>query len=117
MWRQSEFSQPIDASGRLATGEEFSNFKDLKRLLVENHAEDFYRTLTEKLLMYALGRGLEYYDVETVDQIVDRIKKAGGRSSALWAGIVESAPFQRTRKPSILTASAVPDSAPAEENK
>jgi hypothetical protein len=53
--------------------------------------------LTEKLLTYALGRGVEYYDTETVDQIVSRILKADGRPSALLMGIVESAPFQKTR--------------------
>jgi len=40
---------------------------------------------------------LEYYDTETVDQIVARIEKSGGRPSALLAGVVESAPFQKTR--------------------
>jgi hypothetical protein len=99
MWRQSEFDQPIESEGRLLTGEEFSNPNELKQILVKNHAEDFYRTITEKLLTYALGRGLEDYDIETVDQIVERIEKAGGRSSALLTGIIESAPFQRTRKP------------------
>jgi hypothetical protein len=64
--------------------------------------------VTEKLLTYALGRGLEYYDVETVDQIVDRIEKANGRASALLAGVVESAPFQKCRKPSSATASIPP---------
>ena len=96
-WRDQEFDQPIDASGQLATGESFADFKALKQLLVKNHAEDFYRTLTQKLLTYALGRGLDYYDVETVDQIVSRIDKSGGKPSALIAGIVESAPFQKTR--------------------
>jgi hypothetical protein len=64
---------------------------------VTHHARDFYRTITEKLLTYALGRGLDYYDVETVDQIVARVEQSGGKPSALLAGIVESAPFQKTR--------------------
>ncbi len=97
MWRDQEFSQPIDVSGKLVTGESFANVRELKKILVKNHAEDFYRTLTQKLLTYALGRGLDYYDVETVDQIVARIEKSGGKPSALIAGIVESAPFQKTR--------------------
>ncbi len=97
MWRDQEFAQPIDPSGQLVTGEKFSNIKELKRVLVKNHAEDFYRTLTQKLLTYALGRGLDYYDVETVDQIVARLEKSGGKPSMLLAGIVESAPFQKTR--------------------
>lgn len=97
LWRDQEYDQPIDPAGKLATGEAFANFKELKRVLVENHAEDFYRMLTQKLLTYALGRGLDYYDVETVDQIVARIEKSGGKPSALIAGIIESAPFQKTR--------------------
>ena len=96
-WRDQEFGQPIDPSGQLITGETFANVRELKRVLVKNHAEDFYRTLTQKLLTYALGRSLDYYDVETVDQIVARIEKSGGKPSALLAGIVESAPFQKTR--------------------
>jgi hypothetical protein len=51
------------------------------------------------LLTYALGRGLEYYDVHSVDQIVGRLEQAGGNFSALLMGIVESAPFQKKRSP------------------
>jgi hypothetical protein len=98
MWREKERDQPIDATARLITGEEFKTVKELKRILVTQHQADFYRTLTEKLLTYALGRGLEYYDVETVDQIVARLLKENGRPAALLAGIIESAPFQKTRK-------------------
>ena len=53
--------------------------------------------MTEKMLTYALGRGLEYYDVETVDQIVARLEKDNGHFSALLMGVVESAPFQKRR--------------------
>jgi hypothetical protein len=97
MWREKEQGQPIDATGKLITGEPFSNVKDLKRILATKHQLDFYRALTEKLLTYALGRGVEYYDVETLDQIVAAVEKANGRPSALLMGIVESAPFQKTR--------------------
>ncbi|HYG22842.1 MAG TPA: DUF1592 domain-containing protein [Verrucomicrobiae bacterium] len=97
MWREQEEEQPIDAAGKLITGEEFSDVRELKRILVQNHAKQFYRTITEKLLTYALGRGLEYYDVGTVDLIVEKIEKADGRSSALMTGVIESAAFQKTR--------------------
>jgi hypothetical protein len=97
MWREREYDQPIDCAGKLITGEDFTSFKELKHLLATKHSVDFYRTLTQKLLAYALGRGLDYYDVETEDQIVDRMIKADGRPSALLMGVVESAPFQRTR--------------------
>ena len=96
-WRTTEFGEAIDATGSLVTGETFNDVRDLKHALVKNHRQDFYRTVTEKLLIYALGRGLEYYDVETCDQIVARVEAANGRASALIAGVVESAPFQKTR--------------------
>jgi mono/diheme cytochrome c family protein len=98
-WREAERKQPIDTSGKLLTGESFSDIRELKRVLKENHRTDFYRCLTEKLLTYALGRGLEYYDVEAVDQIVDRLDREQGRFSALLVGIIESAPFQKMRTP------------------
>ena len=97
LWREKERGQPIDASGKLITGESFHDIRDLKRILKDDHKIDFYRCLTEKLLTYALGRGLDYYDVETIDQIVDRLDRADGHFSALLTGIIESAPFQRER--------------------
>jgi hypothetical protein len=100
VWRDAEFKQPVDVSGTLLTGEKFANIRELKHILVQKHAEDFYRTLTEKMLIYAVGRGLDYYDVETVDRIVSRIEKSNGRASALLSGIVESAAFQKCRQPS-----------------
>jgi hypothetical protein len=97
MWREQEFGEPVEAAGQLITGEQFKGVKELKGLLARKYARNFYRTLTEKILIYALGRGLEYYDVETVDQIVARLEQANGRPSALLMGVVESAPFQKTR--------------------
>ena len=91
--------------GTLITGESFKDVRDLKRILMAGHRSDFYRCLTEKLLTYALGRGLDYYDVGTVDQIVDRLDKSDGRFSALLMGIVESAPFQKRRNLPIMTTS------------
>ncbi|MEK7782281.1 MAG: DUF1592 domain-containing protein [Verrucomicrobiota bacterium] len=97
MWRDAEYNEPIDATGQLITGETFKDVRELKRVLINNHYKDFYHTVTEKLLIYALGRGLEHYDVETCDQIVARIEAANGRPSALIAGVVESAAFQKMR--------------------
>ena len=98
MWREQELGQPVEVSGRLSTGESFADVRELKRILATDRRMDFYRCLTEKLLTYALGRGLEYYDVETVDRIVGRLDQSGGRPSALILGVVESAPFQRRRE-------------------
>ena len=97
MWRETERKQPIDASGRLLSGQAFKDIRDLKRILKDDLRRDFYRCLTEKLLTYALGRGLDYHDVLAVDQIVGRIERNGGKFSALLMGIIESAPFQKRR--------------------
>jgi hypothetical protein len=96
-WRDKERDQPIDASGQLITGESFTSIKDLKHILVTDHRREFFRCLSEKMLTYALGRGLDYYDVQAVDEIVERMEKQNGRPSALLMGIIESAPFQKRR--------------------
>src|SRR5262249_46465525 len=96
-WRDAEWGQPLDTHSELITGEPFTGIHELKRVLVTTRRGDFYRCLTGKLLTYALGRGPEYYDVEAVDRIVDRLEREQGRFSALLMGIVESAPFQKRR--------------------
>ena len=72
--------------------------------LVTNHRGEFYRCLTEKFLTFALGRGTEYYDIETVDQIVKKLDQEDGRFSALLMGVIESAPFQKQRNAATLAA-------------
>ena len=60
MWRDQELGETVDAAGQLITGEQFNGVKELKGLLAKKYAGNFYRTITEKMLTYALGRGLEY---------------------------------------------------------
>jgi hypothetical protein len=97
MWRDKERNQPIEIAGKLITGESFNNPNELKHILATNHREDFYRCLTSKLMTYALGRGLEYYDVGSVDKVVQQLNEKDGHFSALLTGIIESAPFQQQR--------------------
>lgn len=97
LWRDKERGQPIDAGGQLITGESFDGIRELKKVLKDKHKFDFYRCLTEKLMTYALGRGLEYYDVEAVDRIVAQLDADGGKFSTLLVGVVESSPFQKRR--------------------
>ena len=85
--------KPIDARGTLITGERFSGVRELRALLASRR-EAFYRTVTSKLLTFALGRGLGPADDCTVDAIVARLQSGGGRFSTLLQGIVESRPFQ-----------------------
>jgi hypothetical protein len=106
MFRDKERGQAIDASGKLISGESFNDIREVKRILAQNHQREFYQCVTEKLLTYALGRGLEYYDVHSVDQIVSRLESEKGRFSALLMGIVESAAFQKRRNSEIARASA-----------
>lgn len=94
-WRDKELNQPIESGGELLTGESFQDVRELKRILVSSRRYDFYRCVTEKMLIYALGRGLEPSDTHTVDVIVDQLEAAGGRPSVLFRGIIESPAFQR----------------------
>ena len=97
MWRDKERGQPLDTGGQLISGETFDGIRALKKVLKEKHRDDFYRCLTEKLMTYALGRGIEASDLESVDQVVDRLTKEDGKISALVMGLIESAPFQKRR--------------------
>jgi mono/diheme cytochrome c family protein len=97
MWREEERRQPIVSLGTLITGEEFSSVAQLKKILATGHKQDFYRTLTDKMLTYATGRGTQYYDTESIDRIVARLDANDGRFSALLMGVIESVPFQKMR--------------------
>ena len=95
-WRDSEGGSPIDASGTLVTGEALAGVPGLRAILAARRPQ-FYRTLTRKLLIFALGRGLEPADECTVDQLVADLTAQGGHLSALIVGIARSRPFQLRR--------------------
>jgi hypothetical protein len=92
-WRDREEGRPIDASGGLFPGREVRGVSGLEEALLE-HPELFVRALTEKLLTYALGRGLEPSDAPAVRRIVRESRDSGYRFSSLILGIARSAPFQ-----------------------
>lgn len=112
-WRTADMNQPIEAAGKLITGEKFADIRELKRILATAHRGDFYRCVSEKLLTYALGRGVEYYDTDTLDQLVAKLEAAEGRPSALIRGIIESAPFQQRRRSPNATVTSVTQVTPA----
>jgi hypothetical protein len=95
-WRDRDGEFDIDASGVLPAGETFQSPEGL-RLVLKNRLPDFRRCLTEKLLTYALGRGLEYYDECTVNVLVNNVAGNGDTFQALVLAIVESEPFQKRR--------------------
>lgn len=97
VWRDTEKGHPIDASGQLMTGEKFNNAKELSTILATARKGDFHRALTEKLMTYAVGRGIEYFDAPTIDKIVSDAEKNGGTLLEILYGVAESAPFQKRR--------------------
>lgn len=96
VFRETDGSAPIDASGELPSGETFRGAEDLKALL-KSRSSEFARCLSEKLMTYALGRGLEYYDRCAVDEVVAALPDDGYKFSRVVVGIVTSDPF-RTRE-------------------
>jgi hypothetical protein len=96
-YRDQEAGQPIDTAGQLVTGEKFNSALELVDVLTTSRKKDFFRCATEKLLTYATGRGVEYYDAPTIEKIVERLERDGGQSRTLIYGIIESAPFQMRR--------------------
>ena len=107
-WRaESESGEPIDAAGELPDGAAFSGPADLRQVLLARPGQ-FVETVVEKLLMYATGRGLEYYDRPAIRAIAREAAADGHRLSALVLGVARSAPFRMRR------AAAQPGAAAAE---
>ena len=91
-WRTVDGGVPVDASGTMADGSKFSNAAELQQAMLRR-PELFVSTLTEKLLIYALGRGVEPFDAPSVRQIVRDASSKEYRFSSLILGIVTSTPF------------------------
>jgi hypothetical protein len=97
MWRDKEGTAHVDASGELVTGDKFSGAAELERILAVQQRDNFLGCVSEKILTYALGRGLEYYDRPTLDQMVDDLKRNGDSFHRIVMDTVMSYPFQMTR--------------------
>lgn len=96
-WQSHDESRvPIDASGTLPDGTRFDGVVGLREALLKNR-ELFVATMTEKLLTFALGRGVEYYDAPAVRKIVRDASEHDFRFSSLVFGVVNSLPFQMRR--------------------
>jgi len=108
-YRATEFGRPLDLSGQFVDGTPFTGPAGLRQLLLR-YSPQFVRVLTEKLLTYALGRRVDFYDMPTVRAIVREAEPDNNRFSSLVLGIVKSAPFQMSVKPAeklVRTAQAV----------
>ena len=99
-WRDnSDTKQAIDSSGELPDGTAFSGPAGLKEALL-SHPDRFVTTVAEKIMIYALGRGVEYYDAPAVRAVVREAANDNYRLSALVKGVAMSKPFRMRRSPS-----------------
>jgi hypothetical protein len=96
-WRTEESGGAIDSTGKLPDGTEFQGPAGLKKLLLTARRDEFIETVAEKLLTYALGRGLEPYDQPAVRSIIRKAARNDYRISAMISAVVESTPFQMRR--------------------
>jgi hypothetical protein len=95
-WRKTSGGVAVDASASMPDGTKFEGAEGLRKVLL-SRSDQFTRTVTEKLLSYALGRELGYYDAPAVRQIIREAAASDDRWSAIVLGIVKSVPFQMSR--------------------
>jgi hypothetical protein len=91
-WRTVADGEKVDVSASLPDGTTFEGIAGLRNLLVK-HKDDYVRTVTEKLLAYSIGRGVEYYDLPAIRKIARESAARDYRWSSLVLGVVRSAPF------------------------
>jgi hypothetical protein len=96
-WREFDGDSRVNPSGTLLDGTEMNGPADLRRALI-GYSDLFVETMTEKLMMYALGRELEYFDMPTVRSIMGNAEMGSYRFSALVKGIVTSEQFTKRVK-------------------
>ncbi len=97
--RRSFEMKPITGEASLPDGTRFQGPQGLRKVILEHHREDLTRQLTRKMLAYALGRQLEYYDERAIRKILQSVADRDGRMTALIMGIVTSYPFQFKKQP------------------
>jgi mono/diheme cytochrome c family protein len=112
-WRATFEGQPIDAQAKLPDGTEFEGIVGLRKLLL-NRRSEFVQTISERLLAYAIGRGLDYHDMPTVRKITRETAAQDDRWSALVLSIVKSTPFSMSIAPSRTTETNVAQNTPVQ---
>jgi len=96
-WRSKDGDSAIDASGKLPDGTQFEGPTGLKKVLATGRRDEFVSTVTEKLLTYGLGRGVEYYDMPAVRAIMRKTEANQYRLRDLIVAVASSVPFQMRR--------------------
>jgi hypothetical protein len=94
-WRTEENGQPIDTSSVLPSGKKLSGFNELRDYV---KGDKFVRGFAEKLLIYAVGRGLERYDKAALEQVLAGTKSGDNKMSALITAVVTSDPFLKRKR-------------------
>ena len=112
-WRTKDGDFPIDPSGQLVTGEAFKGATDLTAILTKSKRAEFVRCLSEKMLVYGLGRGLEFFDKCALDSITRGLARRGYRFSDLILEIVTSVPFQQRRGDRVGAVASAAESLPS----
>jgi mono/diheme cytochrome c family protein len=95
-WRDKAGDEPLDTSGELPSGEKFNGFVELKEIL-RRRRNQFVCNMTEQMMIYALGRELDYYDDGEIQKITSDLERNDYKFSRMVMGIVESYPFQYRR--------------------
>ncbi len=95
-YRTSDAGEKLDLSGQLVDGTKFNGSSELRQVLLR-YSPMFVQTMTERMFTYALGRGVEYYDMPVVRQVVREAAAKNNRFSALVLGVVKSQAFQRNQ--------------------
>jgi hypothetical protein len=96
-YRTADMGRTLDATGKLVDGQEFDGPSELRQALM-HYSPQFVQTMAERLLTYALGRGVEYYDMPVVRSIVKQAGEHDNHFSALVMGVVQSKPFQMNQR-------------------
>jgi hypothetical protein len=99
-WRDNDGGHPIDASGVFPGGLKFDGMAGMKAALL-SHPEDFVSTIARRLMMYAAGRNLQYYDEPAVRAIVRESAKSNYTFASLVEGVVHSTAFQMRQTPAV----------------
>ncbi len=96
-WRDADAERPVDSKGVLTTGQEFASPEGLAEIISSSKQTVYLRNIVQKMLTYALGRGVEPYDRPAVEGILRTLEGEGNRFHSLVLGIAQSVPFQKRR--------------------
>ena len=102
-WRTKELGGEVDPAGQLADGTKINGATQLREALLRK-PQQFVETMTEKMLIYALGRGLEHYDIPVARDIARQAAANNNHFSTIVLGIVKSTPFQSRKAQATATA-------------